>query len=158
MSKNLLHKAKQSVCLQSWNVWLLWMNTHHSYSIRSQQLLRAHGSDVGNVSKNVHKSHEGNGDEDSTGEVSVWKNIKTRKRERSVQSEVVHCIILANQLHTVYYFSVSLRQIPVASSEHCVKLYSDSFGSLYLCSFIYCRPFWLLILYVVVCWILQMYI
>jgi len=63
------------------------MNTHHSYSIGSQQLLRAHGSDVGNVSKNIDKSHEGNGDEDSTGEVSVWKNIKTKKRERSVQSE-----------------------------------------------------------------------
>lgn len=81
------------------------MNTHHSYSIRSQQLLRAHGSDVGNVSKNIHKSHKGNGDEDSTGEVSVWKNIKTRKRERSVQS-VVHCIILANQLHYTTFQSV----------------------------------------------------
>lgn len=74
MSKNLLHKAKQSVWTQV---------THHSYSIRSQQLLRAHGSDVGNVSKNVHKSHKGNGDVDSTGEVSVWKNIKTRNREKT---------------------------------------------------------------------------
>lgn len=48
--------------------------THHSNSVRSQQLLGTHGSDVSNVCKNVHKSHKRYGDKDSTREVSVRRD------------------------------------------------------------------------------------
>lgn len=56
-------------------------DTHHSNSIGGQQFLRAHGSDVGNVSKNINKSHQGNGDEDCTRQVSAQRQRGKSERK-----------------------------------------------------------------------------
>lgn len=42
--------------------------THHSHSIRLQQLLRGHGGEVGNVGESIDERHKGDGDVDCT-----WK-------------------------------------------------------------------------------------
>lgn len=43
--------------------------THHGNGVWGQQLLGAHGRDVGDVGKDVNEGHEGDGDEDGTGKV-----------------------------------------------------------------------------------------
>lgn len=43
--------------------------THHGNGVRGEQLLRAHGRHVRDVGKDVHKGHEGDGDEDGAREV-----------------------------------------------------------------------------------------
>lgn len=43
--------------------------THHSNSVGGKQLLGTHGGDVGDVGKDVNKSHKGDRDEDGTRKV-----------------------------------------------------------------------------------------
>lgn len=58
--------------------------THHSHSIRGQQLLGAHSSDVGHVGKHINKGDHRDGDEDCTGEIP--KGEMTRLTYRSFLS------------------------------------------------------------------------
>lgn len=44
-------------------------STHHSDSVRGQQLLWAHGCDVGHVGEDEHEGDHRDGDEDGTREV-----------------------------------------------------------------------------------------
>lgn len=58
-------------------------DTHHGNGVRGEQLLGTHGRDVGDVGKDVHEGHKGNGDEDGPRKVpgdDASSDVKERRR------------------------------------------------------------------------------
>lgn len=60
--------------------WMRSEVTHHSHSIRIQQLLRGHGGEVCNVGESIDKRHQGNGNVNCS-----WK-VPTRTHQKPYQS------------------------------------------------------------------------
>lgn len=57
--------------------------SHHSHSVGRQQLLGAHGCDVGDVGKNINKSDQWDGDVDGT------RQIPERRKSENTHTHIL---------------------------------------------------------------------